>query len=212
METTSGMPLSGRRAQAIRNDRLVFDAARAVFTADPTAPIAAVAERAGVGISVLYRRYRSKDELLQRLSLDNLERYIAAAEDALADEGDPWVAFMTFMRRAVGEGAGSLSVRFAGNFTATDELYDLGRKANEVTEQLLDRVQSAGVVRPDIEGSDIALLFEQLQAIRVDDEQRSGQLRQRYLALVLDALHTPSGSPLPGPPPTRDELVRRYSN
>jgi AcrR family transcriptional regulator len=212
MKRTSDMPLSGRRAQAMRNDRLVFDAARAVFTADPTAPIAAVAERAGVGISVLYRRYRSKDELLQRLSLDNLERYIAAVEGALADEGDPWVTFMTFMRRAVDEGAGSLSVRFAGNFTATDELYDLGRKANEVTEQLLDRVQSAGVVRPDIEGSDIALLFEQLQAIRVDDEQRSGQLRQRYLGLVLDALHTPSGSPLPGPPPTRDELVRRYSN
>jgi AcrR family transcriptional regulator len=212
MGTPHGAPLSGRRAQAIRNDQLVFDAARAVFTADPSAPIAAVAERAGVGISVLYRRYRSKDALLQRLSIDNLERYIAAAEDAMADEGDPWVAFMTFMRRALDEGAGSLSVRFAGNFAATDELYQLGRTANEVTRQILARVQSDGVVRPDIEGSDIALLFEQLQAIRVDDEQRSRQLRQRYLALVLDALHATSGSPLPGPPPTRDELVRRYGN
>src|SRR5215468_3533877 len=108
MGTTQGVPLSGRRAQAIRNDQLVFDAARAVFTANPSAPIAAVAERAGVGISVLYRRYRSKDELLQRLSVDNLERYIAAAEDAIADEGDPWIAFITFMRRALDEGAGSL--------------------------------------------------------------------------------------------------------
>ncbi len=210
MEMTKDVPLSGRRAQAIRNDQLVLDAARAVFAADPTAPIAAVAERAGVGISVLYRRYRSKDELLQRLSLDNLERYIAAAEDALADEGNPWAAFATFMRRAVEGGAGSLSVRFAGNFTATDELYRLGRKANELTQQLLDRAQSAGVVRPDINGSDLALLFEQLQAVRVADEQRSGQLRQRYLALVLDALHAPSGAPLPGPPPTREELGRRY--
>src|SRR5215467_8856271 len=168
VETTKSMPLSGRRAQALRNDQLVLEAARAVFTADPSAPIAAVAERAGVGISVLYRRYRSKDELLQRLSLDGLQRYIAAAEAALDEEGDHWEAFTTFMRRCVDEGAGSLSVRFAGNFTATDELYRLGRKANELTGTLLDHAKSSGVVRPDIADSDIALLFEQLQAIRVD--------------------------------------------
>src|SRR5215468_2177426 len=109
METTKSMPLSGRRAQAMRNDQLVLDAARAVFTADPGAPIAAVAERAGVGISVLYRRYRSKDELLQRLSMDGLERYIAAAQAALVEDGDPWVAFADFMRRCVDAGTGSLT-------------------------------------------------------------------------------------------------------
>src|SRR5215467_10484675 len=132
VETTKSMPLSGRRAQALRNDQLVLEAARAVFTADPSAPIAAVAERAGVGISVLYRRYRSKDDLLQRLSLDGLQRYIAAAEAALADTGDPWGSLVQFLGRALDEGAGSLSVRFAGNFTATEELYRLGQRANEL--------------------------------------------------------------------------------
>src|ERR1700730_6887879 len=44
-------PMSGRRAQAARNDDLILDAAREVFIADPGAPISAVAERAGVGIS-----------------------------------------------------------------------------------------------------------------------------------------------------------------
>ncbi|HEV8190751.1 MAG TPA: helix-turn-helix domain-containing protein [Ktedonobacterales bacterium] len=206
------MSLSGRRAQAARNDQLVLDAARAVFTADPGAPIAAVAERAGVGISVLYRRYRSKDELLQRLSLDGLQRYGAAAEAALADEGDAWEAFTAYMRRSVAEGAGSLSVRFAGNFTATDELYRLGRKANEVTQKLLDRTKAAGAVRRDIEVADLSLLFEQLQAIRAGDDERNSQLRQRYLTLILDALHEQSGTPLPGPPPTQDELGRRYGS
>src|SRR5215467_14731408 len=93
--------LSGRRAQAARNDRRILDAARAVFTADPGAPIAAVAERAGVGMSALYRRYPSKDELLQRLSLDTLGAYLAAADAALADAGDAWTAFAHFMRRAL---------------------------------------------------------------------------------------------------------------
>src|SRR5215211_8917567 len=87
-------PLSGRRAQAARNDELILQAARAVFVSDPSAPISAVAKRAGVGISALYRRYGSKEELLRQLSGDGLRTYIAEAEAALADEGDPWAAFV----------------------------------------------------------------------------------------------------------------------
>ena len=63
METTPA-PLSGRRAEAARNDQRIIDAAREVFVADSGAPIAAVAKRAGVGIGALYRRYASKEELL----------------------------------------------------------------------------------------------------------------------------------------------------
>src|SRR3954447_25325194 len=69
-------PLSGRRAQAARNDERILEAAREVFLADPGAPISAVAERAGVGIGALYRRHASKDELLQRLAADGMERYL----------------------------------------------------------------------------------------------------------------------------------------
>ena len=58
------------------------------LAADPDAPISAVAEHAGVGISALYRRYENKEDLLRRLSGDGLRRYIAEAEAALADDGD----------------------------------------------------------------------------------------------------------------------------
>ena len=116
-------PLSGRRAQAARNDRVILDAAREVFVADPKAPISAVAERAGVGIGALYRRYRSKEDLLRRLSADGLRAYTAAVEDALADDGDPWDAFTGFMRRVVDADTNSLTLRLAGTFTPTEELY-----------------------------------------------------------------------------------------
>lgn len=202
--------LSGRQAQAARNDQRILDAARAVFTADPGAPIAAVAERAGVGMSALYRRYPSKDELLQRLSLDTLGRYVEAAEIALAEEGDPWTAFAGFMRRCLDAGVGALTLRFAGTFTATNELYRLARAARDLTQRLLDRTQAAGALRADITVGDVSLIFEQLQAARAGDEQRAGQLRHRYLALLLDALHHPSAAPLPGPPPTWEEISRRY--
>lgn len=210
MAKTSAAPLNGRRAQAAHNDQRILDAARAVFTANPEAPIATVAERAGVGIGALYRRYLNKDALLQELSLDGLRRYRAAAEAALADNGDPWTAFAHFMRRSLDEGAGSLTLRFAGRFSASEELYRLGRDAHDATQRLLDRTRAAGVLRPEIAVADLALLFEQLQAVHAGDERRARQLRHRYLALLLEALHMPSAAPLPGPPPHWDEITQRY--
>src|SRR5688572_31734097 len=129
--------LPGRRTEAARNDKLILEAARAVFTADPEAPIAAVAERAGVGISALYRRYRSKEELLQQLSLDGLRRYIREVETALADDGDPWEAFVTFMRRALDADTHSLTLHLAGTFTPTEAHWNEGQHAAQLTARLL---------------------------------------------------------------------------
>jgi AcrR family transcriptional regulator len=209
MEPTTTPPMSGRRAQAARNDQRILEAARAVFTADPEAPIAAVAAAAGVGIAALYRRYRSKEELLQRLALDGLRGYIAETEAALADDGDPWDAFASFLRRSLDSGAGSLTVRLAGAFTPTEELQRAGRDAHAATQRLLDRAKAAGALHPDITVGDISLLLEQLQAVQVADPDRTRRLRHRYLALLLDALHRPA-TPLPGPAPSWEEISRRY--
>lgn len=209
MEEPTG-PLSGRRAEAARNDKQILDAARAVFLEDPEAPIAAVAKRAGVGIGALYRRYRSKDELLVRLAGEGLHRYIGAASAALADEGEPWAAFVRFMQQCVEIGAGSLSLRHAGAFSSTEELRQAGMEAYLATRQILERTKAAGALRGEIEVGDLSLVFEQLQAIRVGDEARTGELRQRYLALMLDGLHTVAAAPLPGPAPQWEEINRRY--
>ena len=209
-ETTSA-PLSGRRAEAARNDWLIVDAAREVFVADPAAPIAAVAKRAGVGIGALYRRYASKEELLRRLCAEGLRQYIAAIEDALAqDDVDPWSAFAEFMRRIVDADTHSLTLRLAGTFSPTEELNREAARAQELNVRLLERTKAAGAIRPDIEVSDLSLLFEQLAAVRVADEERTRQLRHRYLALILDALRISSGSPLPGRPPDWEEISRRW--
>src|SRR5689334_22366577 len=78
---TDGAPLlSGRQAEAARNDRTILEAARTVFLRDPKAPIAAVAAEAGVGVGALYRRYASKEVLLQTLCTDGLRQFVAIAE------------------------------------------------------------------------------------------------------------------------------------
>jgi len=210
-EENTGRPLSGRRAEAARNDRVILDAARDVFVEDPKAPISAVAGRAGVGIGALYRRYGSKEDLLRRLAADGLAVYIAAVEDALADEGDPWEVFAGFMRRIVDADTHSLTLRLAGTFIPTEELYRDSARAQELNERLFARTRDAGAIRPDVEVDDIALLFEQLAAIRMGDEARTRQLRRRYLELQLDALRDSSGSRLPGPPPSWEEIQHRWS-
>ena len=208
METTT--PLSGRRAQAARNDRLILEAARAVFVADPEAPISAVAERAGVGISALYRRYASKEDLLRHLCLDGLHRYIAAVEAAVADEGDPWNAFTTFMRRVVEADTPALTLRLAGTFTPNEELYRAADLAQELNVRLVERTKAGGALRPDVVVDDLGLVLEQLAAIRAAGPERTMQLRRRYLALFLDGLHLPSAGPLPGPPPSWAEFQARW--
>jgi AcrR family transcriptional regulator len=203
-------PLSGRRAQAARNDQRILEAARAVFVADPDAPVAAVAKQAGVGMGALYRRYPSKEELLARLAGDGLRRYLTEAQAALADDGDPWTAFAGFMGRIVDADTHSLTVRLAGTFTPTKDLYDDAATAQELNVALLERTKAAGAIRPDLDVNDLTFVFEQVASVRLGDPDRTRQLRHRYLGLLLDGLHTPTPEPLAGPPPTWGEISGRW--
>src|SRR5215471_4582172 len=135
--------LPGRQAEAARNDQLILDAARAVFVADPAAPVSEVARRAGVGIAALYRRYPSKEDMLRKLSGDGLHRYIAEAEAALADDRDPWTALAAFMHRVMQADTHSLTQSLAGTFTPTEELYRDAARAQELNVALFERVRAA---------------------------------------------------------------------
>jgi AcrR family transcriptional regulator len=203
-------PLSGRRAQAARNDVRILEAARAVFVADPDAPISDVATRAGVGNSAIYRRYGSKEELLRKLSGDGLQSYIRAAEVALADDGDTWAAFTTFMRSVVDADVHAVGLRLAGAFSPTEELRRAAEQAQQLNVQLVEHAKASGGLRPDLAVDDLSFLFEQLSSVRVPDEARTIQLRHRYLALLLDALRASSTIPLPGPPPSWREVRERW--
>jgi AcrR family transcriptional regulator len=211
MNEPASSTLSGRRAEAARNDETILAAARAVFIADPGAPISAVAAHAGVGMSALYRRYRNKEDMIQRLWVDGLREYIAEAEAAIAAEGEPWEAFVRFMHRSVDNGSGALTLRFAAVIMPTDELRSLGPRTFDVIQQLLNRVKESGTLRADVEVGDIGVLLEQIQSIHLADPERTSILRHRFLTLALDGMSTSSPSPLPGPARHWTELRGRPS-
>ncbi|MGC4768760.1 TetR/AcrR family transcriptional regulator [Micromonospora sp. DT44] len=210
MPTTSPKPLAGRRAQAARNDEVILEAARAVFLDDPKAPIAAVADRAGVGISALYRRYAGKEALLRQLCHDGLRRYIAVAEEALA-EPDDWAAFAGFLARVVDADVHSLTVHLAGTFTPTEEMGRDAVRAGELASVLVERAHASGRLRADVVVQDLGLVLEGCAAVRVPDVERTRELRRRQLAVLLGGLSTvPEAGELPGPAPAAGEFDWRW--
>jgi AcrR family transcriptional regulator len=201
--------LSGRRGQAIRNDARILDAAREIFLANPGAPVSAVAKRAGVGISALYRRYPSKEDLLRQLARDGLRRYNVEAEAAVADDGDPWEAFASFMRRILDAEVHAITITLAGSFTPTPDLLEEAGRSAELNAQIVERTRAAGGLRPDIEIDDLSMILEQLASIRLGGAARTRELRHRYLDLFLAGLRV-GGPTLPGPPPAPHELAQRW--
>ncbi|MEU4619343.1 helix-turn-helix domain-containing protein [Actinoplanes sp. NPDC023801] len=200
-------PVSGRKGQAARNDVTILAAAKEVFLADKRAPVAAVAERAGVGISALYRRYPGKEDLLRKLCHDGLRIFIDEAERATA-EPDDWAAFEMFLRGVVEADVHSLTVHLAGTFTPTEEMDADAVRAGELAAVLFDRARP--LMRAEAVPADLTMLLEMCAAVRVPDPGRTTSLRRRYLTMLLDGLR--AGTALPGPPPTRIEVDWRWSS
>jgi AcrR family transcriptional regulator len=201
---------SGRAREAEANDGVILAAAMEVFIADPRAPIAAVARRAGVGMSAVYRRFASKDALLQQLCWEGLNRYIAEARAAWADNADPWLVFCAFMERLVEANTHALTIRVAGAFKPTEELYALAAIGQDLNSRIFNRVREANALRPGVEVDDLSLILEQLASINLGDPARNLELRRRYLALFLDGVRISAGGALPGPAPSWEEVRSRW--
>ncbi|RKT84649.1 DNA-binding transcriptional regulator, AcrR family [Saccharopolyspora antimicrobica] len=188
-------------------DSRVIRAAREVFAEQGfAAPMAEVAKRAGVGVASVYRRYPSKHELVEQVRIAGFRLLLAEAEQARAEESDPWAALVRFMRRCLREGSGIGTVLppMDPQHVYSDEFRALQRRVPKAIEDLVSAAQRAGELRQDVEWPDILLLLKHLNPRLPATEQRRAELRSRYLGLVLEGLR-PGGPELPGPPPDRAE-------
>jgi AcrR family transcriptional regulator len=203
----------GRQAEARRNDRAVLEAARDVFSArGADAPISAVAERAGVGMGTLYRRYGSKTELLQRLCVIAMEQALAAAEVAL-NAADPWTGLTTYIRACVEMRSGALAA-LAGHVDVTAEMRATAERSIAAMTEITVRAHRDGSLRGDVTALDVSLLIEMFsrRAPDLPDLAEERNARDRLLAITLDGLRAGGATPLPGRPPSRDRYVGRWSS
>ena len=206
-------PLSGRQAEAARNDRRILESARAVFVADPDAPITAVAKHAGVGISALYTRYGSKEELLRTLCTDGLVIVTNETENAIERikaGQDRWQVFADFMSHLTDADTSAMTRAFAGKFAPTPEMFALANRSSELMTELFGLIR--GALRPGVVAHDVSLVFELVAAIKFSSPERTTELRHRYLAVILDGLRASVADrdDLPGPPPAWPELSERW--
>jgi AcrR family transcriptional regulator len=203
------------RVDAERNRVALLAAAREVFAEHGLeAPLEEVAQRAGVGIATLYRRFGTREGLVDAALAEKIGDYADAAEAALSIP-DPRAGFAGFVERICSLQAEDrgLSDLLSMTLPASKEVERLRGVANDRVIRLVDRAKAAGVVRPDFVGEDLLLLLIANAAIlRVTRQDAPGAWR-RFVALVLDAFAASDASPLPAPPSTSEmaEAMRRLA-
>ncbi|WP_406200496.1 helix-turn-helix domain-containing protein [Kitasatospora sp. NBC_01560] len=106
-----GGPAPGARLRvdARRNLESVLRAAREVFGEfGYGAPMEEVARRAGVGVGTVYRRFPSKEVLVQRIAAEEVAWLTTQARESLYGGDGAWESLAGYLARAVSTGAGRL--------------------------------------------------------------------------------------------------------
>jgi hypothetical protein len=135
---------------------------------------------------------------------------LAEVRGALGVADDPWEAYVGFLRRIVAADTHSLVVRLAGTFTPTAEHLARAEQMEELGTQLFQRAKGTGKLRADVTFMDVSFLLELIAKSSLDTPERTAELRQRQLAILIDGLAAVHAEPLPGASPTWHEQRRRW--
>jgi AcrR family transcriptional regulator len=146
-----------KRADARRNYEKVLAAAREAFAEGGEATsLEEIARRAGVGIGTLYRHFPNRQALLEALYVNEVEEVCRSAEEL--DTGDPWEALNDWFERLMAYLATkrALAHELLNYLDQDAPLFQECRTSLFAAgEPLLKRAQDAGVVRPDVDFSDV---------------------------------------------------------
>lgn len=198
------------RRDAARNRQRVLQAASEVFTERGLdVSLDDVARHAGVGVGTVYRRFRTKEELVEALFVERIEGVAAAAEQAL-QASDPWSGLVSFMEEAAGMLAGDIGLRQMLMFATYggDRVWYARQRNAPLVTKLVERAQAAGQVRSDLQPTDIPFILFLLSDTARFARGVSPEIWRRYLVLVLDGLRPEREgvTPLPVPALRPDEM------
>jgi AcrR family transcriptional regulator len=200
------------RRDAERNRQRILTAASEVFNERGLdVSLDEIARHAGVGVGTVYRRFRTKEELIEALFLDRLDSVAAIADEADANP-DAWCGLVSFMEGMAEIMAGDLGLRQMLMYaTYGRDLVAIARQRNEpLIGRLVHRAQAAGQLRADIAQTDIAfIVFMLTEAAHLAYAANPGIWR-RYLTLVLDGMQPgrEGVTPLPVPAMRPDEMEK----
>ena len=186
--TDDGMRPLRRDAQ--RNRQRILKAASEVFNERGLeVSLDEIARYAGVGVGTVYRRFRSKEELVEALFKERIDSVAALAEEAL-QAPDPWSGLVCFMEQMAEMMAGDLGLRQMLMFaTYGQDRVAYARQRNApLVQRMVERAQEAGQLRADLRQTDIPFIVFMLADATQLVHSASPGIWRRYLALILDGM------------------------
>jgi AcrR family transcriptional regulator len=178
-------PAAPKRADARRNYERILVAAHEAFTeGGESTALEEIARRAGVGIGTLYRHFPSRQALLEAAYVNEVVEICRSAEQL---DDDPWSAFSAWCERLLGYLATKRALA-QELLNYLDEDAALFRECRGTVftagEPLLKRAQDAGVVRADVDLSDVLHMLGGITRIPAIDP---GQM-DHLVRIALDGL------------------------
>jgi AcrR family transcriptional regulator len=183
------------RADARRNLDAILEAAAAAFAEKGSdACVADIAQRAGVGQATIFRRFKTKADLITAVVDRKLARLEEEAE-AASTHKRAWDGLREFMQTAT-----ELHMRDRGLFEAAQDQvigdeHLMARKARllDIVGELVARAKREGDLRKDIVAEDIPVLVCGAAQSGVMLRDAGDEAWRRYLQISLDGLRADGG-------------------
>ncbi|MFI5506415.1 TetR/AcrR family transcriptional regulator [Mycobacterium sp. NPDC051804] len=188
-------PNRGLRRDAERNRQRIVAAARELFAVRGLeATLNDVAHHANVGVGTVYRRFATKEELLEAVFEDGIDQVACLAETALQQE-DSWDGFVWFVEHlceltATDRGLREMvySTAYGGYRVECARL----RLTPSIT-KLVEHARRDGHLRPDVEPSDMPVIGMLAGTVSEWAGHVEPELWRRYVALLLDGMRDRDG-------------------
>ncbi|MEV1072771.1 TetR/AcrR family transcriptional regulator [Micromonospora parva] len=198
-------PMSDVRADARRNRRQLIVATREAIAARGLDVSALdIATAAGLGVGTLYRRFGTKEALLDAVVLGLYDELCETAQTCI-DRPDPWNGLAEFVMELAGahrDSRGLAEVTAACERPPSPELAQRTAALQDAVIRLTERAHAAGELRADVTWQDIMICsrapLDTDHCLGVD--AGPGGWR-RVVTILLDGLRAPGRTPLHGPGP-----------
>jgi AcrR family transcriptional regulator len=178
------------RRDAERNRQRILDAARVVFAERGLrGSHDDIAREAGVGVGTVYRRFPDKELLIDALFEARIEE-IADVARAAVDAPDPWEALVGFLMRTQelqSQDRGLKEIVLGGSRGAERAVAARSLIA-PLAAQILQRAKNAGVVRSDIELTDLPLIQLAIGTIAESSRDIAPDVWRRLMTVLIDGL------------------------
>jgi AcrR family transcriptional regulator len=173
------------RRDVERNYQRVLHAAREVFgESGAEAGIEEIAARAGVGIGTVYRRFASKDALIDELLRLSIETLLGAAEAALL--APPEAGLEQYLRTCGQEFASH--ARYAELLLTRPADPAARARLREALDELTARARQAGAVHASVTAADVTALVWGMRGLVQATPDLPPDAWQRYLSIHLAGL------------------------